>query len=240
MQHHVVRLKRCFSSPPYILIHPVTAGYLLPLVHIYISFYVLPSAIWQLPFVIWSLVLVNGLIARQRYAERSQEFLYWEDFVGPSQIPGPIEKLRRITKLVTKLQGGLGKGANAIECLMNLHNFTNPAVSVFCYFFELVVAAVVATILTLVQVWALYFVAGAMFLFPFSLRAFSGRASQLNQLQPLSDKKAPVEMKAKRGFYAEWVTNILSRVPNGDTVAHYHFCSLQQLDDGQLMAPARP
>jgi hypothetical protein len=44
LKHNMVRLKRCFASPPHLLLHPVTAAYLLPLVHIYVSFHVLPRA----------------------------------------------------------------------------------------------------------------------------------------------------------------------------------------------------
>lgn len=215
-----LRIQRSLGKP-YLLKEPWCFG--LFLVHYWICFH---SVMYQLPWLFFALVFVNGLLGDLHCKDRTKDMIFWEEAVGESDMPKGLGKFKFLLESLANLQKRLGVGAAWIERSQNLFNFSDPPVTLVAFGLLTLVCAISSLVLIIIPAHIIFFMLGCIAIAP-SIR---------RKLPLSSSTDTPKNEKIKTQFNKKNVIlqtirmamNVVSRVPDGKDIAHQYFCTQQR------------
>ena len=258
---YVARLKRALGRP-YLMAAPWC--WALPVVWAYVC--LAPTmAAWQLPWVVFGLLVANGAVDHSRRAERTGDLIFWEEEVGPNTMPKGLAKMRLLLSVLGAVQRGLGVLVTLLEKRRNLLNWQDGVVTTAAIGALAVASALLSLLLLLVPACVVAFAVGVVPLLancaaslrgpfasdsapaaaaaaPVAVDANGYPLAPLTAAAPAVAPAAEAPRKGARngngsGGMVQLLSNVLARTPDGGDIAHLHFCK-QQLVQEQILPPA--
>ena len=123
--------------------------------------------------------------------------------------------------------GALGKAADALESLANMHNFSSPAVSMIAFTLWLAVAVLLSLLIMVVPASLMVFMGGLAIL----VSCWLHNAGLALGRDCMADTPvAESNPKSKPASLAASIRHVLQQVPKSPTISHRVFCAQQQLE----------
>ena len=179
---------------------------------------------------LWGVGLVNGLLGWLHREEREAQIIYFEEEVGPNEMPTGLDRFRTVYSALCKLMLVTDVAAEALERSASLRNFDCPAVSLCWFALVWLLCTTIAGLLVLLPAHLVCFMLPIPVLLPLWLQAVVAlcRPSKLARELRLPTKKPSVPMPA----FLRALLKVLRRAPSGPEFAHHLFCKRQVVETG--------